>query len=156
MKYPEYREVFKDAKWFRGHLCLKDGRYYKLVRVDGKREKQLLQFSYDELQDRDKELIEAVDKEEAEKDSRIIEYFRELLPAKQKLIDYVRANGRLVSRSKQSESEYWAIKSPVNGLGYQVRISGHVYPTGSMTNLNLSIIDTTDRDCRRFLELFNL
>ena len=157
MKYPDYRTAFSKAHWFGGHLCLADdGLYYKLVRVDGEKEKQLKSFTYDELDDKNKGIIEQTLKDERESTERLKFFFTVLKPARCKLIEYVKTNGRLESRSNQSESEYWSVKSPVNGMYYNVRISGHVYPTGSMTNLNLNIIDTTDYDCRQFLELFSL
>ncbi len=156
MKYPEYREAFKKAQWFEGHLCKQDGIYYKLVRVEGEKEKRLKQFSYDELGDKDKALIERVTKKEEEKEERLQLFLQVLQPARNKFIDYVQANGQLVSRSNQSESEYWHVTSPKDGCIYTVRISGHVYPTGSMTNIHMYTLDTTDYDCRRFLELFGL
>ena len=156
MKYPEYRQAFKNAQWFGGHLCFQNGVYYKLVRVEGEKEKILKQFTYDELGSKDKSLIEESLKNEEKEAERLRLLFNELIPAREKLIDYVQANGNLVDRSCQSESEYWYVKSPVNGMSYKVRISGHVYPTGSMTDLALNVIDTTDCDCRRFLKLFNI
>ena len=156
MKYPEYRQIFKDAQWFEGHLCLQKGVYYKLVRVEGEKEKQLKQFTYEELDKKDKDTIKRVTKEREESDERLLFYFQVLLPARNKFIDYVRTNGKLVSRSNQSESEYWEVQSPKNGFFYKIRISGHIYPTGSMTNVSMYTLDTTDYDCRRFLELFNL
>lgn len=156
MKYPEYRQVFKNARWFEGHLCLQDGVYYKLVRVESEKEKQLKQFTYEELGEKDKATIKRVTKEREESDERLLFYFHVLLPARNKFIDYVKKNGKLVSRSNQSESEYWEVVSPKDGFFYKIRISGHVYPTGSMTDVSMRILDTTDYDCRRFLELFNL
>lgn len=156
MKYPEYRDTFKGAQWFGGHLCLQDGVYYKLVRVEGEKEKQLKQFTYGELGDKDKDTISRVAKERGVSEERLRFYFQVLLPARNKFVDYVQTNGKLVSRSNQSESEYWQVASPLNGYIYTVRISGHVYPTGSMTNIDMYTLDTTDYDCRRFLELFNL
>lgn len=155
MKYPEYRDEFKDARWFRGHLCFRDGYYYKLVRVDGEKEKQLMKFTYDELQDRDKEIIVQVEEEERESAAWRTYYHETLLPAREKLIAYVRENGRL-SNTSQWGSEYWVVKSPVNGINYGVRISGHVNPAGSQTRMPYNSIDTTDEDCREFLKLFNL
>ena len=78
-----------------------------------------------------------------------------MIPARETLIAYVKEHGRLVCRSKQSESEYWSVKA-ADGSVYKVRISGHRYPTGSMTDLTCHSINTTDYDCRRFLELFSL
>ena len=158
MKYPEFREQFKYAQWFGGHLCLaSDGRYYKLVRVDGQKEKELRSFTYDELDAKAKDLIKEESKKGDEAFERLKLFLTELQPARQKLIDYVRANGRMVDMSDVSESEYWSVVSPVNGERYNVRISQHIHPTGSMTNFSTgNIIDTTDYDLRRFLKLFNL
>ena len=156
MKYPEYREAFKNAHWFGGQLCKHGDAYYKLVRVEGEKEKQLRQFTYDELGDRDKELIEQVNKEREESDARLVDYFHNILPSRQKLVDYVRRHGQLAERSHISESEYWSVKSEVNGREYTVRISGHVYPTGSMTNVNLGVIDSTDEDCREYCKLLGI
>ena len=99
-------------------------------------------------------IAEEMSKKE-EEISRLEEFVSELLPARNKLIDYVKKNGKFVSRSNISESEYYSVKA-VDGMLYKVRISSHVYPTGSMTSMLNNTIDTTDYDCREFLKLFGL
>lgn len=153
MKYPEFREEFKDGEWFGGHIVRKNGLFYKLVKTD--EGKVLKSFTYDELQDRDKaKVAEELSKKEEEM-KRLEEFVNEMLPARYKLIDYVKKNGKFVGRSNVSESEYYSVKA-VDGMVYKVRISSHVYPTGSMTSMLNNTIDTTDYDCREFLKLFGL
>ena len=156
MKYPEYREAFKSAQWFGGHLCKQGDVYYKLVREEVGKEKVLKAFSYDELGDGDKSLIEQMINKREESDAKLVEYFRNILPARQKLVEYVRTHGKLTERSQVSESEYWSVKSATDGKEYTVRISGHVYPTGSMTNIGLNVIDSTDDDCREYCKLLGI
>lgn len=155
MKYPEFREQFKNATWFRGHLCEQNGFFYKLIKVEGEKQKQLKSFTYDELSERDKQLISEVEAENTERDKNLREFVHSILPAKYALINYVRNNGKLSDRSNVSESEYWTIKG-VDGMNYTVRISGHRYPTGSMTNLLLNKIDSTDFDCRPYCQLLGI
>lgn len=153
MKYPEFREAFKHGTWFGGHIVLQDGLYYKLVKTDDG--KVLKSFSYDELTDYDRNKIseELEKKEESFKNLDL--FIHEIQPARIRLIEYVKKNGRLVSRSNQSESEYYNIEY-VDGITYNVRISGHKYPTGSMTCLMYHQIDTTDYDCRPYCKLFGI
>lgn len=153
MKYPEFREQFKDGEWFGGHIVRKNGLFYKLVKTE--EGKVLMSFAYDELQEGDKAKIAEEMSKKEEEISRLEEFVSELLPARNKLIDYVKKNGKFVSRSNISESEYYSVKA-VNGMLYKVRISSHVYPTGSMTSMLNNTIDTTDYDCRKFLKLFGL
>ena len=130
MKYPEFREQFKNATWYRGHLCEQNSIFYKLVKVDGEKQKQLKSFTYDELSDKDKQLIADVKAEKAEQDKNLNEFV-------------------------VSESEYWQVKG-IDGMNYTIRISGHRYPTGSMTNLLLNKIDSTDFDCRTYCKLLGI
>lgn len=153
MKYPEFREQFKDGEWFGGHIVRKNGLFYKLVKTE--EGKVLMSFTYDELKEGDKEKIAEEMSKKEEEISRLEEFVSELLPARNKLIDYVKKNGKFVSRSNISESEYYSVKA-VDGMLYKVRISSHVYPTGSMTSMLNNTIDTTDYDCREFLKLFGL
>lgn len=153
MKYPEFREQFKDGEWFGGHIVRKNGLFYKLVKTE--KGKVLMSFTYDELQEGDKAKIAEEMFKKEEEISRLEEFVSELLPARNKLIDYVKKNGKFVSRSNISESEYYSVKA-VDGMLYKVRISSHVYPTGSMTSMLNNTIDTTDYDCREFLKLFGL
>jgi len=155
MKYPEFREQFKHATWYRGHLCEQNGNFYKLVKVDGEKQKQLKSFTYDELTDKDKQLIADVKAENAERDKHIDEFVKSILPAKNALISYVQEHGKLMDRSNVSESEYWHVKG-IDGMNYTIRISGHRYPTGSMTNLLLNKIDSTDFDCRPYCKLLGI
>lgn len=149
----EFREQFKDGEWFGGHIVRKNGLFYKLVKTkDGK---VLMSFTYDELQEGDKAKIAEEMSKKEEEIRRLEEFVSELLPARNKLIDYVKKNGKFVSRSNISESEYYSVKA-VDGMLYKVRISSHVYPTGSMTSMLNNTIDTTDYDCREFLKLFGL
>lgn len=153
MKYPEFREEFKDGEWFGGHIVRKNGLFYKLVKTE--KGKVLMSFTYDELQEGDKAKIAEEMFKKEEEISRLEEFVSELLPARNKLIDYVKKNGKFVSRSNISESEYYSVKA-VDGMIYKVRISSHVYPTGSMTSMLNNTIDTTEYDCREFLKLFGL
>lgn len=126
-----------------------------MVKVDGEKQKQLKSFTYDELSDKDKQLIAEVKAEKADKDKNLDEFMKSILPAKKALVAYVQEHGKLADRSNVSESEYWSIKG-VDGMNYIVRISGHRYPTGSMTNLALNKIDSTDFDCRPYCNLLGI
>lgn len=154
MKYPEFREMYKKATWYGGWLCKLDGVYYKLVKI-GEKKREVMSYNYDELSDKEKALVEQITKENEAACARLAEFFYNLAPAKKRLIDYVQKNGILKGRSNVSESEYWVVKG-IDGIPYTVRISGHRYPTGSMTNLNLNIIDTTDDDCRQYCKIFGI
>ena len=143
MKYPEYREQFKDAKRYKGHLCYKGGLYYKFIKHG------LITLKYDELSDFDKKIIAQVIEEEKAKTEQMNFFLNVLIPAKNKVIKYAREHG-VLERSSQSESEYWRVN------GYTIRISGHIYPTGSMTDYTLGILDTTDYDCREFCKILGI
>lgn len=155
MKYPEFREQFKHATWYRGHLCEKNGNFYKLVKVDGEKQKQLKSFTFDELSDKDKQLIAEVNAEIADRDKHLDEFMKSILPAKNALISYVQEHGKLMDRSNVSESEYWQVKG-IDGMNYIVRISEHRHPIGSMTDLSLNKIDSTDFDCRKYCRLLGI
>lgn len=153
MKYPEFREEFKDGEWFGGHIVRKNDLFYKLVKTEAG--KVLMSFTYDELQEGDKAKVEEEMSKKEEEVRRLEEYLSVLLPARNKLIDYVKENGKFVSKSNISESEYYSVKA-LDGFVYKVRISSHVYPTGSMTSMLNKTIDTTDYDCREYLKLFGI
>lgn len=154
MKYPEFREMYKEATWYGGWLCKLDGMYYKLVKT-GEKRKEVISFDYDELSDKDKSLVEQKNREEEIAVANLAQFLNKIAPAKERLIDYVQKNGKLKDHSNISESEYWLVKG-LNGMTYTVRISGHRYPTGSMTNLALNVIDTTDDDCREYCKIFGI
>ena len=78
MKYPEFREQFKHATWYGGHLCEQNSIFYKLVKVDGEKQKQLKSFTYDELSDKDKQLIAEVKAENAERDKHLDEFVKSI------------------------------------------------------------------------------
>ena len=153
MKYPEFREAFKHGRWFGGHIVLKDGMYYKLVKTETG--KVLMSYTYDELSAFDKNKIAEETAKYEESLNRLDIFIKEIQPARIRLIDYVKKKGRLISRSNQSESEYYNVED-INGVTYNVRISGHKYPTGSMTNMVYHTIDTTDYDCRPYCKLFGI
>ena len=100
MKYPEFREQFKNATWYRGHLCEQNSIFYKLVKVDGEKQKQLKSFTYDELSDKDKQLIADVKAEKAEQDKNLNEFVHSILPAKNALISYVQKHGKLMDNAE--------------------------------------------------------
>lgn len=153
MNYPEFKEAFKDGEWFGGHLVKRDGLFYKLVKTDDG--KILKSLTYDELSDFDKDKVAENLAKREEESSRLETFVNELLPARKALVDYVVKNGKKVSRSNISESEYYEVKA-LDGSIYHVRVSHHVYPTGSMTSMLYNKIDSTDYDCRPYLKLFGI
>lgn len=163
MTYPEFRSQFSDndCKWYGGHLVKKGDLYYKLVKIyseDNPKSytKELKSYTYNELTEWELNKIADQERKDQEDAKNIDLVFGQLIPAREKVIDYVMTNGRLADRSNQSESEYWYVKSRKDNLTYKVRISGHVYPTGSMTNVLMQVLDTTDYDCRRFIEILGI
>ena len=126
-----------------------------MVKVDGEKQKQLKSFTYDELSDKDKQPIAEVKAEKADKDKNLDEFMKSILPSKKALVAYVQEHGKLADRSNVSESEYWQVNG-IDGMNYIVRVSGHRYPTGSMTNLALNKIDSTDFDCRPYCKLLGI
>lgn len=153
MTYVEFHDLFRDGEWFGGHLVKKDGLFY--FREWTEEGRVLKSSTYDELSDTLKNKVNRITAEKEEKQKLLEIFVNELLPARKALIDYVIKNGRMTGKSKVSESEYYSVKA-LDGLSYKVRISGHVYPTGSMTSMLLQTIDTTDYDCRPYLKLFGI
>ncbi len=156
----DIKATTEDIKMYGAHLCMVDGYYYKTLKVSkdnpngGKKkyyDKYLLKRTYDELDESEKQKIEEVKAKDEE-----MKFYKEVLtPAKEKFKAYVRENGTFICQSNQSESEYYRVKG-VDGLNYKVRISGHFYPTGSMTDLSMQVIDTTDYDCREFCKIVGI
>lgn len=140
MKVQEFKEQFKEAEWITGHLCRTGETYHRLLKGE------LLELRFAELREGDKEAVFR-----HEETQREIEFAHNVLwPARDKLEEYVKSNGKFLRQSNKSSSEYWYCG------GYKFRISSHRYPTGSMTDLTLNVIDTTDEDCRPYLKLLGI
>lgn len=152
MKYPEFRKMFFSAKWFGGHLCKQGDLYFKLSKNE--QGKHLVSLVYNQLTKEDLDKISFFEKQEQEKEEREMEYRRTVSIPRAKLEAYVREQGTLIDRSRQSESEYWSCKG-IDG-SYYVRISGHKHPTGSMTDLSVRKIDLMSDNCAQYLKLFGL
>ena len=111
MTYPEFRSQFSgnDCKWYGGHLVKKGDLYYKLVKIyseDNPKSytKELKSYTYNELTEWELNKIADQEKKDQEDAKNIALVFGQLIPAREKVIDYVKTNGKLADRSNQSES----------------------------------------------------
>lgn len=148
IKYPEFQESYKNSEWISGHLVRVNGMYYQHTK------RTIIEMAYDELPEVFKVKVAEYEQKAAEMDARLVEMKRELR-AKNAIIEWAMANAVEVSRSNQSESEYYHVRH-TNGKGYTIRVSGHRYPTGSMTDLVLGNIDTTDSCCAKYCDMLGI
>ena len=147
IKYPEFRELYKGHE-ITGHLIEIGGMYYHHSK------RVVTEYSYDELPDFMKTSVEVYNKKIQESDARIEEMKRNI-KAHSALVEWARSNAHRMERSNQSESEYYFVHH-TDGRTYQIRVSGHRYPTGSMTDLTLSKIDTTDTCCAKYCDMLGI
>ena len=148
IKYPEFKEQSSRATWFTGHLCKVGDLYY----CHSKR--VLVELSFDELSEYQLAAVETYNKKK-EEENVAIEEMKRNLRAYAALVEWAQKNHYLMSRSNQSESEYYFIHH-TDGNTWQVRVSGHRYPTGSMTDLMLHKIDSTDTCCARYCDMLGI
>ena len=66
----------------------------------------------------------------------------------------IRAKNAIIAWAKGNAYEVG--KSHTNGKGYTIRVSGHRYPTGSMADLVLGNIDTTDSCCAKYCDMLDI
>ena len=147
VKFPEFREQYRGIA-ITGHLVkIGEMYYFHAKRV-------VSEMSYEELPEF---LKEAVAEHEEKREDLAAERaeVRRQLRARSALIAWAEANAYEAVRSNQSESMYYYVRDN-NGNGYKVRVSGHRYPTGSMTDMVLGHIDTTDSNCSRFCEMLGI
>lgn len=148
IKYPEFREEFKNATWFTGHFCKVGDLYYNHSK------KVLTELTYDELNEYQLEKIADYNKKQEEEDIKIAEMKRNI-KAHNALVAWAKENHYQMSRSNQSESEYYFVQH-TDGNVWQIRVSGHRYPTGSMTDMMLHKIDSTDTCCARYCDMLGI
>lgn len=147
-KYPEFKEEYKGGKFITGHLVRMDDMYY----LHSKR--VVTEYSYDELPEIQKSNVEAFEQKQIELAAEMVEVACNLR-ACNALVEWAKVNCHRMERSNQSESKYYYIRH-TDGRMWKIRVSGHRYPTGSMTNMMLGVIDTTDGCCVRYCELLGI
>lgn len=147
IKYPEFREQYR-GQLITGHLVRIDDMYYRHSK------RVVTEMTYDELDDYCKSKVSEYEEYLKELDVRMAEVRREIR-AKNAIIAWAKDNAHEVGKSNQSESEYYHVRH-TNGKGYTVRVSGHRYPTGSMTDLVLGNIDTTDSCCAKYCDMLGI
>lgn len=147
IKYPEFRESYKGIE-ITGHLIrINDMYYHHSKRV-------VTEYPYEELPEYLKAAVAEFEKKQAEMDIQIAE-FKKNVKAHNALVEWARTNAHQMSRSNQSESEYYFVRH-TDGRTYEIRISGHRYPTGSMTDMTLAKIDTTDTCCAKYCDMLGI
>ena len=147
VKYPDFRETYKGNE-ITGHLIEIDGLYYHHSK------RVVTEYSYDELPEVFISAVEAYRAKQEELDARMVEVRRNI-KAHNALVEWARKNAHRMERSNQSESEYYFVRH-TDERTYEIRVSGHRYPTGSMTDLMLSKIDTTDTCCAKYCEMLGI
>lgn len=148
VKYPEFKEQYRKESWITGHLVRVEGMYYKHSK------RVITEYSYDELPDFMKEDVAKYEQKQIELDVQMIEMKRNI-NAHYALVEWAKENAYQMTRSNQSESEYYFVRH-TDGKTYEVRVSGHRYPTGSMTDMMLNKIDTTDTCCAKYCEMLGI
>lgn len=148
LKYPEFQEQYKHAQWIAGHLVKIGDMYY------AHHKRTLVELSYEELNDAQRGKVAEYEEKVSKTDAEAVEMRKEIR-AKQALKAWAMENAHEVGRSNQSESEYYHVRH-TDGKGYTIRISGHRYPTGSMTDLAMGVIDTTDFKCSRYCDMLGV
>ena len=147
-KYPEFKENYKNGSWITGHLVNVDGVYYHHSK------RVVTAYEYNELPELLLNAVEEYNKQQIEFEERMKEV-KMNLKASRALVEWAKNNAHRVERSNQSESEYYSVRHS-DGHTYTVRVSGHRYPTGSMTDLLLGKIDTTDDCCERYCKMLGI
>lgn len=148
IKYPDFKEQYKGASWITGHLVRVEGVYYNHSK------RVVTEYSYEELPDFMKEDVAKYEQKQIELDAQMIEVKRNI-KAHNALVEWARTNAYQMTRSNQSESEYYFVRH-TDGRTYEIRVSGHRYPTGSMTDMMLAKIDTTDTCCAKYCDMLGI
>ena len=148
IKYPEFKEEYKRGQWITGHLVKVGNLFYNHSK------RVVTEYSYNELPDFMLESVEDYNKRQEELDERMNEV-KKNIKAHNALVEWAKANAHNMTRSNQSESEYYFVRH-TDGRTYEVRVSGHRYPTGSMTDLMLGKIDSTDTCCARYCDMLGI
>lgn len=153
IKYPEFRERFKNAQWFGGHLCYQDGLYYRLVRTDiGKK---VISYTEDQLTDWDKTVIEREKKMEIEWAKGFVDNTLSPIASRYKLEEYAREHGRLVRKDYTNRIEYWEVQSLKDGKFYTVSLCMG-FPFKTLGAFACRFEDMDDMDCRNECELLGI
>lgn len=147
VKYPEFKEMFKRASWITGHLVRVDGVYYNHSK------RTITEMQEDELDDMKSQAVAAYELKMKEDADAVIE-MKEVIRARLALTEWAESKASRFENSKKSESIYYYV-SHSDGRTYKVRVSGHRYPTGSMTDLRFGVIDTTE-DCREYCKMLGI
>ena len=114
----------------------------------------ITEYSYDELPEFMKESVDKYEHAQIELDAQMLEV-KKNIKAHNALVEWAKTNAHCMTRSNQSESEYYYVRH-TDGRTYTIRVSGHRYPTGSMTDFNLLNIDTTDTCCAKYCEMLGI
>lgn len=153
MKYPEFREKFKNAQWFGGHLCYQDGLYYRLVRTDiGKK---VISYTEDQLTDWDRTVIEREKKMEIEWAKGFVDNMLSPIASRYKLEEYAREHGRIVRKDYTNRIEYWEVQSLKDGKFYTVSLCMG-FPFKTLGAFACRFEDMDDMDCRNECELLGI
>lgn len=148
IKYPEFREQYNRGQLITGHLVRIDGMYYRHSK------RVVTEMNYDELDDYCKSKVAEYEENLQAMDARMAEVRKEIR-AKNAIIAWAIENAHEVGKSNQSESKYYHVRH-TDGKGYTIRVSGHRYPTGSMTDLMFGYIDTTDCCCTKYCDMLGI
>ena len=148
VKYPVFKEQYKHASWITGHLVKVEGMYYQHSK------RVITEYSYDKLPLFMKEDVAKYEQRQIELDAQMLEVKRNI-KAHYALVEWARENAYQMTRSNQSESEYYFVRH-TDGRTYEIRVSGHRYPTGSMTDMMLNKIDTTDTCCAKYCDMLGI
>lgn len=145
-KYPEFKESYK-GQWISGHLVKVEDMYYHHAK------RVVTEYSFDELPINLSELVSKFEDENSDAEFRA-EEIRRNVAASCALKNWAKKNAHKVVRSNISESEYYTVNH--NDKTYTIRVSGHMYPTGSMTDLSFNKIDSTDTCCARYCDMLGI
>ena len=148
IKYPDFKEEYKNGQWITGHLVKVGDLYYNHSK------RVITAYEYSELPSYMTDSIERYNKEQQDLEEKAEEIKRNIA-AHYALIEWAKENASSMTRSNQSESEYYFVHH-TDGRTYQIRVSGHRYPTGSMTDLMLGKIDSTDTCCAKYCEMLGI
>lgn len=149
IKYPEFKEQYNRAAWITGHLVMLDGKYYWHSK------RAITEYSsYEELPEFHQASVDAYNQKQAE-ESALIEEMKRNIKAHYALVEWARENAYQMTRSNQSESEYYFVRH-TDGKTYEIRVSGHRYPTGSMTDMIMNKIDSTDTCCAKYCDMLGI
>lgn len=148
LNYQQFREQFAQATWFTGHFCKMGDMYYNHAK------KVITELTYDELNEWLLDKIARYNAKKEEEDANIAAMKRNI-KAHNALVAWAKDNSYLMDRSSQSESEYYFVQH-TDGNVWQIRVSGHRYPTGSMTDLVLHKIDSTDTCCAKYCDMLGI